>query len=470
VHLVGLSLTAVNDGDRWSQRVLCTRKTLLDAAVLMYLHILLAESNERLRSSLLAPSPIFLSVPGGRITSQIEMETSCVHLPTELWLQILQLAAKHPTKDEFADQAGSYEWFPCDSSTIFMLMERREESMLLKTRLTLAFVCKTWRPIGIELLWSHVRIILNKSSNTLEDILDILQAKPYLGKLVKRLCIRAQTAPYNGRRERHNSNYSKICNLLNYLPPAPYAIPKGLTRPAVARVYRATCKTLPATSVNRSENHGHVLHAWYHIRMLSIDPPNIWFPYGSIMSFLHLETLYITLRTSDSAICVARMWSMPSLRFLSILGRDELDCSLLLRSTSATLEYLQLNMRICQSNLWPNRTELPKLTSLYISLVHGSNSGNSAITALGLIKAPDLRRLGIYEITLGNTPSSELVKHINAAIKVYPSLEEISLEGRMELICTHGGIAIPNIESWCEKGIQVKVRIGVGAWTTYTRQ
>jgi hypothetical protein len=131
-----------------------------------------------------------------------------------------------------------------------------------------ALVCKSWHPIGIQPLWSHVRLIVNKSAETSENMLSTLRDKPYLGTLVKRLTIRAQTAPYNGREERENSKNLPICSIIKYLLhinvltcPSTYSIPNHLARPSVAMVYRGPSKTKPATSVNRPVHYGHFEYA-----------------------------------------------------------------------------------------------------------------------------------------------------------------------------------------------------------------
>ena len=147
------------------------------------------------------------------------MEGSSVRLPVELWIQVLTLAAGHPTKDEFADKVESYERFPRDQRTIFPQMTRGEETILLRSRIVLALVCKAWYPIVIKLLWSHLRVILNKALfNAMERVLETLHHNPHIGTLVRHLTIRAETAAFPRRQECHYVNNLMLIKLMKQLP------------------------------------------------------------------------------------------------------------------------------------------------------------------------------------------------------------------------------------------------------------
>lgn len=400
------------------------------------------------------------------------MESSFQSIPPEIWLQILTLAARHPAREEFSIKAETQDAFPPSSYYPNIAMSSKEEYRLIKQRLPLTLVCKSWHSIATVLLWSHVRLILGENSNSIVSITRTLQQKPFMIPLVKRLTVRARTAPFIGRKNHEAENESNLCKLLDMLTclmaisyPSTYEVTSHVTQIETISIYsgRHIRSREP-----RSHFAGHK-HLSYTTRILSLDLDNIMVPFIHGVSFPFLEALHLDLVYHYYSVYSLLLWDMPRLRWLSLKSEDAMICRKVILSTMETLEHLRIDLRASSAQVLTSpKAHFPHLASVFISARHGSPSGENTLRTLTRsIEAPQLRNIGFYEIHPGYPSSGQLIGYVNHAINGFPSIEVVYLEGHMKLVGKGGLLSMEHIRKWCEKGLQVKVRSGI-PWTTFT--
>lgn len=400
------------------------------------------------------------------------METSLTYLPTEIWLEILELAAVHPTgKDEFAARAETQSNFPRDSDSLHINMIQKEESRIISRRLKLAFVCKSWHAFAIPFLWSHVRLILDTPGGSIENILHLLESKPFMASLVKRLTIR--TKPQLGKALERNElkNQLSLRRLQYAIPclrvisyPVTYELTDQITQVGAISINKDT-----HTNFYGSKRHfSGPINFSHNVRMLSIDLHNIRIPDQNEVSFPHLEMLHLTLSFKYSSASFLDSWSMPSLRLLSLKSKELSSCETVLLMAKSTLQYLQIKMDASYSPVFLKpREHFPHLETVFISLLYRSSSGGYAIISLiRLIEAPNLRKFGFYDVSPRHISSFRLIPLIDEAIGAFSSLETLCLEGYRIFGDKNSLVSDTDLNKWCGIGLQVKIKAGT-SWITF---
>jgi hypothetical protein len=135
-------------------------------------------------------SQLNLSDGGNSDANRIQTD---MRLPVELWKDIFAMASTIPGKDEFSTQSSAYISMACDGTDSEAVPSFSEQTQLIKTRLNIVQVCKYWYSIGIQSLWSHLRLFIHRgmSLKTCVELQKTLQTRPQLGSFVTRLTILA---------------------------------------------------------------------------------------------------------------------------------------------------------------------------------------------------------------------------------------------------------------------------------------
>lgn len=400
---------------------------------------------------------------------EVTTNASFHHVPAETWLQILSVVACHPTKDEFATKTHTHHGFSRRGDNLNTDMNQRELSKVIKQRLTLALVCRSWHGIAIPHLWSHVRLRLNTPHQSLDAVLEAIERKPYLASLTKRLTIHVQTAPHKGRKEREDLNEFNIRRLLRTLPnlklisyPSTYQLTELLTGVEVISIGSGRHIRTP----NSKEHFFGPQSVSLQARMLSMDLDNMCIRSERPASFPRLETLHLTLIYHYGSLHSLARWSMPHLRWLSLKSESPLSCLIALLPAQSTLQYLQIDLDIQSVDGSQVTLLFPCLTSIFLSFAHRPPRGESALrTLIHLVNAPQLRCFGFFDLQ----SSYHLISSVNMAIEAYPSLDTICLEGSIKLVHKSGLLSEEDVMKWCGRGLRVKVRSGV-PWVTYGAQ
>jgi hypothetical protein len=142
-----------------------------------------------------APEDIF--APDGDAIAPVNATNLTSHLqrplfrrvPFEIWTKIFTLATIIPGKDDLIVDPISYVAMTCDKTSSNILTPT-EQLQVYNGRLQIIRVCRYWYAIGVQLLWSHLRITLPGSTGTLRHVYNILERRPEISKSVIRLTIR----------------------------------------------------------------------------------------------------------------------------------------------------------------------------------------------------------------------------------------------------------------------------------------
>lgn len=380
--------------------------------------------------------------------------SSVYRFPPELWLQILQLVAFHPTADEFASSIGTSSPFSWKGDNLTTYIGQEEVSELIKQRSTLATVCRTWHPIANALLWSHLRLSIGISRHSLEHVLKTIHSKPYLASIVKRLSICSQTGSYHGWEGHEASNEVELRRLLDHLTclrvityPSIYQLTGHLPGLHVASIYYGK-----HTGVRKSKPHFlRPSHVYHQLRMLALDLNNMEIPHG-LASFPLLETVHLTLTHHYHAIYNLTRWSMPRLRFVSLKSTNSSICESFLLAVKPTLEYLKIDLGMHERSLIRPREVFPRLHSLFIPVGHGYLNTRYALgTIRHLIVAPQLHCVGFYDIH-DDVASYEIDNYMATAFESYPTVDTFHLQGS-----TPDGslVSEKTTDDWRKRGVQI---------------
>lgn len=82
------------------------------------------------------------------------------NIAVETWHQIFQEASHIESADEFSTSATAYIGLPWEENTSYgeAIIRTKDLFKALRTRRNIALVSKTWYSMGIEVLYSHLRL------------------------------------------------------------------------------------------------------------------------------------------------------------------------------------------------------------------------------------------------------------------------------------------------------------------------
>ncbi|KIM20232.1 hypothetical protein M408DRAFT_145712 [Serendipita vermifera MAFF 305830] len=116
-------------------------------------------------------------------------------LPAELWKVIFHEATRFSYKDEFTIDPFARFSFSCTSQKFPIHLRYYEIGFILKTRLRIVLVCKTWYTLGIADLYSHV--YFNPTSPMSKSLHRVFMKQVSLLSHVRRLTLRAPIIRYS---------------------------------------------------------------------------------------------------------------------------------------------------------------------------------------------------------------------------------------------------------------------------------
>jgi hypothetical protein len=325
-----------------------------------------------------------------------------------------------------------------------------EDSTIIRSRLSIIKVCRYWYKIGIQVLWSHIRIRLdNNASKSVSGIKSAIKRNKPLANFVIRLAIQAP-----GREILNQLLVSDIRTLIRDFSSLKILIcPRECALGSVK-----DSLDIALLHISRSLDTSQVLAIraalLRNIRVLSIDLSGRltsdaeWKP----VLFPHLECMHIQVDNCVTSNVIAQYWETPQIQILSISSNVTPPWLDFLNRWSSKLRILEL---ILQDTTWPRGVTLPVLKEILFSAKY-----NTA----WIINAPILERYGLFDINADRHSSVRdsllyTVDHVQARLPSFRRLRLIGLPGVPFVFPDEPmGLTSEDIESWKGRGVEVEMQ------------
>jgi hypothetical protein len=354
-----------------------------------------------------------LSAVQGRALSKV---------PVELWREIFAFVTSVPRKYEFTRDGAAYVMANEASRTETGIPNHEEVAKAIKLRLRIIQVCKHWYSIGIQALWSHLRIN-STSAEAIGALLGIRSAidhDPTLASFVLRLTIvRPRTSMIladPGVFNRHlNELTGRLPSLHTYICPWEYAL--GMAKPLLDIVVWEQAMH-PEVYNKYSEQLAYIQN----MRVLSISfqhSDQVVQDWNSL-HFPRLESLRLRTDTISVTDVLTRSWNIPNLQILSIRSSRPAPWLEFIEKWGGILRTLELSFRTRTIN-WSRIIQLPALRELLV---------DGRLCRLYKIVAPKLERFCIFRInSSGRTVRVDVIAIVDHARKSFPTLKRLRLRG-----------------------------------------
>jgi hypothetical protein len=391
-----------------------------------------------------------LSVPQDRALSKV---------PVELWREIFTFVTSIPHKYEFTRNGAAYVLANDASRTETGIPNRQEIEKIIKSRLLIIQVCKHWYLIGIQALWSHLRInIKAEAVRTLVGIQSAINNDPTLASFVLRLTIAIpQSSTILADPGQFNTLLRELTDRLpslhTYICPSEYAL--GMAKPSLDIVVWG--KTIHPEVYNKYfEQISYIQNT----RALSIAfvYTNDILPDWNSLHFPRLESLRLRVHAISLIDSLTRNWYIPNIQILSIKSSRTTPWLDFIEKWGKTLRTLELLIRVSD---WSRIIQLPALTELLV---------DGRFCVLYKIVAPKLGRFCIVWIDGSKrTVREDVITIVNHARRSFPTLNRLRLRGLegypyedepfiAPVEPPRYGLTGHDLDEWREAGIQVDVR------------
>lgn len=357
-------------------------------------------------------------------------------LPVELWHTIFILSASIPGKDEFSLDPRAHGLLTYNTADISALLTKEEEEDLIQMRLSIAKVCKYWYSIGIQHLWSHLRIIGDQSESRIRQICDTISSKPLLASYVVRLTVSAPT--------RYNRN---LANYLSQLA-AQLSTLKILICPIW--MHDTLCPVQTDIVIFTDSNEIYIgSHAprWANARAAMLSEPlkRIYDVDLASVAFPRLQSLRVASAGNSVLQILFNSSIFPILRSLSISSSSGIYWGGYLERLGATLQELELDASLDPSIA----VNLPRVERLYVS--------HNRMYAFLVIQAPNIRHMGVFNVAIMDGAT---MRQLNRILALFPKVEELQILGiRGQPIVWPDGISMSEVDAWIARGIRVDIQL-----------
>lgn len=370
-------------------------------------------------------------------------------IPIELWRDILDLAAPSSRDCEFLENPAPSVLVDSRSQSDAHISTPEEDSTVIRSRLSIIKVCRYWYKIGIQVLWSHIRIRLDaNASNSVSGIKSAIKRDKPLANLVIRFTVQA-----TGRKILDQLLVSDILTLIRDFSSLKILIcPRECTLGSIknsldiAVLYISASLDMSAVLASRPT-------LLRNIRVLSIDfdgrltSPALWEP----ILFPHLECMRLQVNNIITSRLIARYWETPQIQILSISSCVTPPWLDFLNRWSSKLRILEL---ILQDTTWPREVTLPVLKEILFSAKYDT---------AWIINAPMLERYGLFDIDANRHSSvrDALLHTVDQVQSRLPSFRRLRLIGLPGVPFVSPdepmGLTSEDIESWKGCGVEVEM-------------
>lgn len=373
-------------------------------------------------------------------------------VPVEIWRAIFELVPSISSQSELSLEGESYVFVNSDSRRDFNVTTFEEEAHAARERLTIVQVCKHWFDIGIQALWSHIRIVADFSVyRSVAGIEEAIQRAPTLAKFIVRLTIVPRSTS-NGQGlilPRIENIMSQASSFKIFFGPAEYAT-WMIHEPIHVLIMRGylrldqSCKFIEEGTFQNVCVLG--IYLWF-----GMDDNTTWKP----VHFPRLYSLQMHANDPLTANYITRYWKMPQLRILSILSVGAADWLPFMEKNGSELRTLEIS--ILNGPDWAREVHFPKLAELHISAKRLVNRR---------ILAPNLEQLCIFSIDASQHHNTRetLIQAVNLVRSGSPALRRLRLSGVPGKDFTApgesrgNGLTTQDTKLWKEAGVEVDIR------------
>jgi hypothetical protein len=366
-------------------------------------------------------------------------------VPVEVWLDIFELVTSVPRKYEFTMDGAAYVMANKASRAETGIPTSEEAAEITRSRLPIVLVCKNWYAIGIQALWSHLRIdVCTEPIRAIERIQEAINRDATIASYVIRITLeesRSKRAPagvLDGPLQRLTS---QLPSLQIVVCPGIYAC--GMEKSSIDIV---VWKQIIYPPVFRRilEQTTYMQNTRVLSIVLVID--NQLYLTRNTVLFPRLESLSLSVYHDHTIAGLTRSWEIPNLKILSVQGLPAIDWLDLIEKWSANIDVLELPSH---NSEWPRSIQLPKLKELHI------REGPSMPYR---IAAPKIERLCLNFD--GNYPPKrdDIIKAVDRARTSFPTLLRLRFRGQgTGSVIIDYSLTSRDIRSWKEEGLGVDV-------------
>jgi hypothetical protein len=379
---------------------------------------------------------------GASDSSQTSVER---RLPVEIWRHIFAFATLIAGKDEFTTQSASYNPMICDKANTITSPSPEEQSHIIKARFNIVRVCKYWYFIGIQSLWSHLRLVVHRSSSRRIPValIESLQRAPLIASYVIRFTV---VTIANRNPGWLSGDVMKILSCLPNLKIMDCPFLDNLESDPLD--YDAIALQLYGSQIILASEP----HRFYHnTRVMNIYLNNVYWNEVQPIELPRLESLNIRGINHSSLLArnISANWKLPSLQMLSISGSPTVcwvDC---LDVWGNKLRKVQVNTATSYYEPYAATANTPELTELHVSF-------KALKIFQGRLRAPKLLRLAVFDI---GSIDGDCGPKINGVIETCPTIQQLCL------VPTQHRATIPpeaigpvDLAGWQKRGIVVESR------------
>lgn len=395
--------------------------------------------------------------------SKSQHSSHCQHispLPVELWRHIFSFSTTIPGKDEFSHDVRAFGSMPHNREDILATLTPEELSFILKTRHTIVRVCRRWYAIGIEALWSHLRVEGRSWRSQLEVIHQAVETNPYLAPFVIRLTAEVELGSFRLRPEdTTNSSVTHILSKFKNLRifNSAWGDIAGQFPPSVEL---ATLGSAPQGNHGFFNLNPDVISRLCTLKSLTLDCRTVTFtlPPSSLAAIVFPNLTTLRIETSHDTFCshITDMWYFPVLQTLSLIGTGARYWMNLVQRCRNTIEQLELQV-------WDSRHTFPDMDPWDMPVLSTLSLDPTQYGPwLTLMKAPILQHVALWNVDFiegFNSRPTQLVESAQNIKSHYPSIRNLHIYelGRALSPRTRYGLSRQDIVALGEGGVTVVV-------------
>lgn len=219
-----------------------------------------------------------ISLLRGRKASSKAVADSCNGLypfPVEIWQAIFESTASSDQEMEEEIRIRANWFFSDETEHLIGDPTAAESHLAFNTRFNIIFVCKSWYSMGIQALWSHLKLKEIDYWDRASTVYHTLQSNPALGSYVTRLTIIPHHAPrLRSITAENRQSMDKILPFLTNL--------KAISCPSHVTIHVPSSVTLEVATIHAYRG-ANALHSfwlvefplksyfWHHCHTLSIS-------------------------------------------------------------------------------------------------------------------------------------------------------------------------------------------------------
>lgn len=391
-------------------------------------------------------------------------------LPVEMWQRILSYAV-----DLYQYQEEEHHGFFFSQKVEALLHDPSDEQIgtLIRRRLSIVLVCRSWYFMGIPILWSHLQIGQDNPKDVATHIHKRIKQNPSLASHITQFSILPHTPtptsrnliPVVGKILPLLSNLQVIACPLDFSLHLPASLQLKMILLEGSGEYFSTLSQ-PSTPL------------WHTCQTLSLTFGEAeWndLPEHPQLTFNNLINLRLRISNAGAAEWIQSSWNTPVLRNLSFMPIAGTPWIEFLKRNRLNLQTAQLPGYWASS---PGSILMPKLRELHlVDLELYYAEPQQAYD--NVIQADELRKCVFYiEADLRGLPNyrTNLIRHIDIVLSLYSTIKEIAIVAREEQWIdphrTQDQIPVTkdDITSWCARGLVVEMITGMGKVSRYRQE